>query len=81
MDVPAFVWLLTILGIVGLVAFDFFFHVRTAHIPTLREAAVWSAVYLIKPGDSESRAPDNLVIRLARRLRNTTEHYAATNCS
>lgn len=176
MDVPAFVWLLTILGIVGLLAFDFFFHVRTAHIPTLREAAVWSAVYvgiallfgvgvlvfggptmgaeyfagyvtekalsvdnlfvfliimgsfkvpraiqqkvllfgivfsliartgfifvgaalinsfawtfylfglillltsgnLIKPGDSESRAPDNLVIRLARRLRNTTEHY------
>jgi tellurite resistance protein TerC len=176
MDVPAFVWLLTILGIVGLLAFDFFFHVRTAHIPTLREAAVWSAVYvgiallfgvgvlvfggptmgaeyfagyvtekalsvdnlfvfliimgsfkvpraiqqkvllfgivfsliartgfifvgaalinsfawtfylfglillltsgnLIKPGDSESRAPDNLVTRLARRLRNTTEHY------
>ena len=176
MNVPAFVWFLTILGIVGLLAFDFFFHVRTAHIPTLREAAVWSAVYvgiallfgvgvlvfggptmgaeyfagyvtekalsvdnlfvfliimgsfkvpraiqqkvllfgivfslvartgfifvgaalirsfawtfylfglillltagnLIKPGDSESRAPDNLVIRLARRLRNTTEHY------
>jgi tellurite resistance protein TerC len=176
MNVPAFVWLLTILGIGGLLAFDFFFHVRTAHIPTLREAAVWSAVYvgiallfgvgvlvfggptmgaeyfagyvtekalsvdnlfvfliimgsfkvpraiqqkvllfgivfslvartgfifvgaalirsfawtfylfglillltagnLIKPGDSESRAPDNLVIRLARRLRNTTEHY------
>ncbi|GAA1265304.1 TerC/Alx family metal homeostasis membrane protein [Pseudonocardia aurantiaca] len=176
MDVPAFVWLLTILGIVGLLAFDFFFHVRTAHIPTLREAAVWSAVYvgiallfgvgvlvfggatmgaeyfagyvtekalsvdnlfvflvimgsfkvpradqqkvllfgivfsliartgfifvgaalinsfawtfylfglillltagnLIKPNDSESRTPDNLVIRLARRLRNTTEHY------
>jgi tellurite resistance protein TerC len=176
MDVPEFVWLSTILGIVGLLAFDFFFHVRRAHIPTLREAAVWSAVYvgiailfglgvwafggpamgaeyfagyvtekalsvdnlfvfliimgsfkvpradqqkvllfgivfsliartgfifvgavlinsfawtfyafglillltagnLIKPGDSESRAPDNLVIRLARRLRNTTEHY------
>ncbi len=176
MDVPAFVWVLTILGIVGLLAFDFFFHVRKAHIPTLREAAVWSAVYvgiailfgvgvlvfggptmgaeyfagyvtekalsvdnlfvfliimgsfkvpradqqkvllfgivfaliartgfiflgaalinsfawtfylfglillltagnLIKPGDTESRAPDNLVIRLARRLRNTTEHY------
>ena len=46
MDVPGFVWVLTILGIVGLVAFDFFFHVRKAHVPTLCEAAVWSAVYV-----------------------------------
>ena len=46
MDVPAVVWWLTILGIVGLLAFDFVFHVRKAHIPTLREAAVWSALYV-----------------------------------
>jgi tellurite resistance protein TerC len=46
MDVPALVWTLTVAGIVGLLLFDFFFHVRKAHIPTLREAAVWSAVYV-----------------------------------
>jgi len=46
MDVPVWVWSLTVLGIVGLLVFDFFFHVRTAHVPTLREAALWSALYV-----------------------------------
>ncbi|WP_205876247.1 TerC family protein [Mycobacterium camsae] len=46
MDVPDWVWALTALGIVGLLAFDFIFHVRKAHVPTLREAAVWSAAYV-----------------------------------
>jgi TerC family integral membrane protein len=46
MDVPAIVWWLTVVGIVGLLVFDFVFHVRKAHIPTLREAAMWSAVYI-----------------------------------
>ena len=46
MGVPAAVWWLTILAIVGLLLFDFVFHVRKAHIPTLREAAVWSALYV-----------------------------------
>ncbi|MFG1948221.1 TerC family protein [Nonomuraea sp. NPDC048826] len=46
MDVPALVWWLTILGIAGLLLFDFFFHVRQAHIPTLKEASVWSALYV-----------------------------------
>jgi tellurite resistance protein TerC len=46
MDVPALVWDLTILGIVGLLAFDFFFHVRKAHVPTLKEAAIWSGAYI-----------------------------------
>ncbi|MET8867110.1 TerC family protein [Nonomuraea sp. NPDC004580] len=46
MDVSAAVWWLTILGIVALLAFDFFFHVRHAHVPALREAAVWSALYV-----------------------------------
>jgi tellurite resistance protein TerC len=40
------VWDLTILGIVGLLAFDFFFHVRKAHVPTLKEAAIWSGAYI-----------------------------------
>lgn len=46
MDVPALVWGLTIVGILGLLLFDFVFHVRKAHIPTLREAAIWSAIYV-----------------------------------
>ena len=40
------VWEATIALIVGLLAFDYFFHVRKAHAPTLREAAVWSALYV-----------------------------------
>ncbi|MFG3438501.1 TerC family protein [Nonomuraea sp. NPDC047897] len=46
MDVPPVVWWLTIAGIAGLVLFDFFFHVRKAHAPSLREAAAWSALYI-----------------------------------
>ncbi|WP_300007953.1 TerC family protein [Pseudonocardia sp.] len=44
--VPAIVWWLTVIGIVGLLLFDFVFHVRKAHIPTLREAAIWSSIYV-----------------------------------
>lgn len=46
MDVSPLVWGLTIGAIVGLLLFDFFFHVRKAHVPTLREAAIWSALYV-----------------------------------
>lgn len=46
MDTSAVVWWATIVGIVGLLAFDYFAHVRRAHIPTLPEAAVWSAIYV-----------------------------------
>src|SRR5215218_2502581 len=46
MDVPGYVWLLTVIGIVAMLAFDFVFHVRKAHSPTLKEAAVWSSVYV-----------------------------------
>jgi len=46
MEVSPLVWGLTIVGIAGLLAFDFFFHVRKAHVPSLREAALWSAVYV-----------------------------------
>jgi tellurite resistance protein TerC len=40
MNVPGAVWATTIIGIVALLAFDFVFHVRKAHVPTLTEAAV-----------------------------------------
>ncbi|MEU4238063.1 TerC/Alx family metal homeostasis membrane protein [Actinoplanes sp. NPDC026619] len=39
-------WLLTVVGIIGLLLFDFFFHVRKAHVPTLGEAARWTAIYV-----------------------------------
>lgn len=40
------VWELTIALIVALLFFDYFFHIRTAHVPTLGEAACWSAAYI-----------------------------------
>ncbi len=46
MDVPFLVWALTIALIVGMLIFDFVGHVRTPHAPTLRESALWSAVYV-----------------------------------
>jgi len=44
--VSPLVWTLTVVGIAGLLLFDFVFHVRKAHTPTLREASLWSAVYV-----------------------------------
>lgn len=46
MNVPGWVWAATIGLIIALLVYDFFFHVRKAHIPTLREAAIWSALYV-----------------------------------
>lgn len=39
-------WILTVSAIVGLLLFDYIFHVRKAHIPTIKEAAIWSAIYV-----------------------------------
>jgi tellurite resistance protein TerC len=46
MTASPLLWILTVGAILALLAFDFVFHVRTAHVPSLREAAVWSAVYI-----------------------------------
>ncbi|MGY1783225.1 TerC family protein [Geodermatophilus sp. SYSU D01036] len=46
MDVPFFVWAITIAAIVAMIVFDFIGHVRTPHAPSLKEAATWSAVYV-----------------------------------
>jgi TerC family integral membrane protein len=46
MDVSSLVWGLTVGLIIGLLLFDFFFHVRQAHSPTLREATIWSGIYV-----------------------------------
>ena len=46
MEITPLLWGITIAVIVGLLAFDYIFHVRKAHLPTIREAAVWSAIYV-----------------------------------
>lgn len=46
MTVSPLIWTLTIVFIVLLLLFDFFFHVRKAHEPTLKESALWSALYV-----------------------------------
>lgn len=40
------VWIATMLGVVGLLAFDFLSHVRKPHEPTIKEAGFWTAVYV-----------------------------------
>ncbi len=40
------VWQFTIVLLLGLIAYDFFFHVRKAHVPSLKEAALWSGAYV-----------------------------------
>ena len=44
MEITPLLWGITIAVIVGLLAFDYIFHVRKAHLPTIREAAIWSAI-------------------------------------
>jgi len=46
MSHPPLVWGLTVALIVALLLFDYFFHIRTPHVPTLAEAARWSAAYI-----------------------------------
>lgn len=46
MQVELWVWIVSILVVVGLFFFDFYSHVRTPHEPTMRESAIWSAVYI-----------------------------------
>ena len=46
MTVSPLVWTITIVVILALLAFDYFFHIRKAHTPSLREAAIWSSIYV-----------------------------------
>lgn len=46
MDVPVWIWGATIAGILALLIFDFFAHVRTPHEPSTREAGAWSLFYV-----------------------------------
>ncbi len=40
------VWTLTVVLIVALIAYDYFFHVRAAHVPSLGEATKWTILYV-----------------------------------
>ncbi len=46
MPITPLAWELAIGLIVALLLFDYFFHVRRAHVPSLQEAARWSAAYV-----------------------------------
>jgi tellurite resistance protein TerC len=46
LSVSPLIWGITIVVILALLAFDYFFHIRKAHVPTLKEAAFWSALYV-----------------------------------
>lgn len=46
MEVTPLIWTITVVIILGLLAFDYFFHIRKAHVPSLREAAIWSSFYV-----------------------------------
>lgn len=46
MHVPLWVWAVTVAGILALLVFDFFAHVRSPHEPSLREAGGWSVFYV-----------------------------------
>ncbi|WP_418276968.1 TerC family protein [Isoptericola jiangsuensis] len=46
MDVAPWIWIVTIVVIVAMLAVDYVGHVRTPHAPTLKESAIWSAAYV-----------------------------------
>ncbi|MBS4729995.1 TerC/Alx family metal homeostasis membrane protein [Mycobacterium sp. SM1] len=46
MGASTLVWALTVAAILGLVLVDYVFHIRKTHLPTLRDAAIWSAIYI-----------------------------------
>ena len=46
MDVPFWIWAVTVAAVLGMLALDLVGHVRTPHAPGLRESALWSAGYV-----------------------------------
>lgn len=47
MDVPLWVWVASAVGVLAVLIFDFYSHVKTPHEPTLKEAGIWSTVYIV----------------------------------
>jgi tellurite resistance protein TerC len=46
MNVPMWIWAATVFGVAALLVFDFYSHVKTPHEPTLKEAGIWSSIYI-----------------------------------
>lgn len=46
MEVSPLIWAITVAVVLALLAFDYFFHIRKAHVPSLKEAAIWSSLYV-----------------------------------
>ncbi|QCB28654.1 TerC family protein [Corynebacterium endometrii] len=46
MSVPIWIWVVTIVVILGFFVFDFYSHVRTPHEPTMKESGFWTAFYV-----------------------------------
>lgn len=46
MQVPLWVWVVSAVATVGLIAFDFFAHVRKPHEPSMKESAWWTVFYI-----------------------------------
>ncbi len=46
MEVSITQWIVTIVIILALLAYDFIFHVRKPHEPTIKEAALWTSFYV-----------------------------------
>jgi len=46
MDVPLWLWVVTVGLLVVMLTVDFVGHVRTPHAPSIKEAGIWSAVYV-----------------------------------
>lgn len=47
LQVPGWVWGVTLLVTLGLFIFDFVAHVRKPHAPTLKESALWSVFFIV----------------------------------
>jgi tellurite resistance protein TerC len=46
MNVPAWLWVVTVLGLTAVILFDFYLISRNPHTPTLKECTAWIAVYV-----------------------------------
>jgi tellurite resistance protein TerC len=46
MQVPVWIWLASIAGVVALLALSYFTHIRSAHEPTIKEAGAWTAFFV-----------------------------------
>ena len=47
MHVPLLAWIILFVVVIGILTFDFFAHVRKDHFPSLKEAATWTAIYIV----------------------------------